>query len=62
LDQLQRWCVITHTDEPPSTDLAKATAYLLNHWQLRVEVRNCHNAGRIVMRGPLFGDPAIRST
>jgi transposase len=32
LDQLHRWCVITHTNEPPSTDLAKATAYLLNHW------------------------------
>jgi transposase len=31
LDQLHRWCVITHTNEPPSTDLAKATAYLLNH-------------------------------
>jgi transposase len=33
LDQLHQWCVITHTNEPPSTDLAKATAYLLNHWQ-----------------------------
>jgi hypothetical protein len=32
LDQLHRWCVLTQTNEPPSTDLAKATAYLLNHW------------------------------
>ena len=33
LEQLQRWCVVTHTNEPASTDLAKAAAYLLNHWQ-----------------------------
>lgn len=33
LDQLQRWCVVTHSNEPPSTNLAKATGYLLNHWQ-----------------------------
>lgn len=32
LETLQRWCVITHTTEPPSTDLAKAAGYLLNHW------------------------------
>lgn len=33
LEQLQRWCVVTHRNEPPSTNLAKATGYLLNHWQ-----------------------------
>ena len=33
LAQLQRWCAVTHANEPPSTDLAKAAAYLLNHWQ-----------------------------
>jgi transposase len=32
LERLQRWCVITQTNEPPSAALAKATAYLLNHW------------------------------
>jgi len=32
LDQLHRWCVLTQTQEPPSTDLAKATAYVLNQW------------------------------
>jgi transposase len=33
LGQLQRWCVVTHNTEPPGTNLAKATGYLLNHWQ-----------------------------
>jgi transposase len=32
LEKLQRWCVVTHSSEPPSTNLAKATGYLLNHW------------------------------
>ena len=32
LDTLQRWLVITHRDEPPSSELAKASGYLLNHW------------------------------
>ncbi len=32
LEKLQRWCVITHSSEPPSTNLAKAAGYLLNHW------------------------------
>ena len=33
LEKLQRWCVVTRTNEPPSTDLAKAAGYLVNHWQ-----------------------------
>ena len=33
LDRLKRWLVTTHASEPPSADLAKATAYILNHWQ-----------------------------
>ena len=33
LDTLQRWRVITHRDEPPSSELAKASGYLLNHWE-----------------------------
>jgi transposase len=32
LAQLQRWCVLTRAQEPPSTDLAKAAGYFLNHW------------------------------
>jgi transposase len=32
LERLHRWCVLTRTQEPPSTDLAKAAGYLLNHW------------------------------
>ena len=32
LEKLQRWCVVTRTTEPPSTDLAKAAGYILNHW------------------------------
>jgi len=32
LEKLKRWLVITHQSEPPSSDLAKATGYLLNHW------------------------------
>jgi len=32
LDKLKRWLVATTTTEPPSADLAKATAYFLNHW------------------------------
>jgi transposase len=33
LERLKRWLVTTHANEPPSADLAKATAYILNHWQ-----------------------------
>lgn len=33
LEQLQRWFVVTQQSEPPSTDLAKAAAYALNHWR-----------------------------
>jgi len=32
LDTLQRWLVGTHDKEPPSSDLAKASAYVTNHW------------------------------
>lgn len=32
LAKLKRWLVITARDEPPSSDLAKAAAYVLNHW------------------------------
>ena len=31
-DRLHRWCVVTRAQEPPSTDLAKAAGYFLNHW------------------------------
>ena len=34
LEKLKRWFVssLTHRSEPPSSDLAKATGYPLNHW------------------------------
>jgi hypothetical protein len=32
LDSLCRWVAITGASEPPSTALAKAAAYLRNHW------------------------------
>ncbi len=32
LEQLKRWAVITHAGEPPSSELAKAAAYMLNQW------------------------------
>ena len=32
LEKLTRWFVATQMSEPPSTDLAKAAAYALNHW------------------------------
>jgi transposase len=32
LDRLHRWCGLTRTQEPPSTDLAKAAGYFVNHW------------------------------
>jgi transposase len=32
LERLQRWCALTRTQEPPSTDLAKAAGYCLNQW------------------------------
>jgi hypothetical protein len=32
LEKLKRWLVATSTSEPPSSDLAKAAAYSLNHW------------------------------
>ena len=32
LEKLKRWFVATQMSEPPSTDLAKAAAYALNHW------------------------------
>lgn len=33
LEKLKRWFVITSRDEPPSSELAKAAAYPLNHWE-----------------------------
>lgn len=32
LEKLKRWYVATRASEPPSTDLAKAAGYVLNHW------------------------------
>jgi transposase len=32
LEKLKRWSVATRSTEPPSTDLAKAAGYVLNHW------------------------------
>lgn len=32
LDRLHRWCGLTRAKEPPSTDLAKAAGYFVNHW------------------------------
>ncbi len=33
LEKLKRWYVATRASEPPSTDLAKAAGYVLNHWE-----------------------------
>jgi hypothetical protein len=33
LDKLKHSLAITPTSEPPATDLAKATRYVLNHWE-----------------------------
>jgi hypothetical protein len=32
LEKLKRWVVATSQSEPPSSDLAKAAGYVLNHW------------------------------
>ena len=32
LEKLRRWLVATHGSEPPASDLAKAAAYMINHW------------------------------
>ena len=32
LQKLKRWCVATSQTEPPSTDLARAAGYAVNHW------------------------------
>ena len=32
LDKLKRWLVATAANEPPSSELARAAAYCLNHW------------------------------
>lgn len=32
MEQLHRWCGLTRAQEPPSTDLAKAAGYFVNHW------------------------------
>lgn len=31
-EKLKRWAVVTHATEPPSSELAKAAAYMLNQW------------------------------
>jgi transposase len=33
LEKLKRWLLATIKSEPPSSDLAKAAAYALNHWE-----------------------------
>jgi transposase len=33
LEKLKRWLLATSTSEPPSSDLARAAAYPLNHWE-----------------------------
>jgi transposase len=33
LEKLHRWCGLTRAQEPPSTDLAKAAGYVVNHRQ-----------------------------
>lgn len=33
LQQLKRWALVTHANEPPSSELAKAAAYMLNQWE-----------------------------
>jgi transposase len=33
LEKLKRWCITTSAAEPPSSEIAKASAYTLNHWQ-----------------------------
>jgi hypothetical protein len=33
LGKLQGWCLLTRQTEPPSTDLARAAGYLVNHWR-----------------------------
>jgi len=32
-EKLKRWAVVTHAIEPPSSELAKAAAYMLNQWE-----------------------------
>ena len=32
LEKLRRWLAVTHSSEPPASDLAKAVAYPINHW------------------------------
>jgi hypothetical protein len=32
LEKLRRWWAATHGSEPPASDLAKAAAYMTNHW------------------------------
>ena len=36
LEKLKRWFAATRASEPPSTDLAKAAGYVLNHWDALV--------------------------
>ncbi len=32
LEKIRRWLAATHGSEPPASDLAKAAAYMTNHW------------------------------
>jgi transposase len=32
-EKLKRWAILTHATEPPSSELAKAAAYMLNQWE-----------------------------
>jgi transposase len=32
LEKLRRWLAAIHSSEPPASDLAKAAAYMINHW------------------------------
>jgi transposase len=32
LDKIHRWLIAVRANEPPSSDLARAAAYVLNHW------------------------------
>jgi transposase len=32
-EKLKRWAIVTHATEPPSSDLARAAAYMLNQWE-----------------------------
>ena len=61
LERLKRWLVTTHGSEPPSADLTKATAYILNQWvaltrfvedgRLSLDNNNCESQLRAIALG-----------